>query len=72
MKVFTAAMLHETNRFSPIPTDLDSFSEYPYYIPGGKISELEIRKDPMYGVLSHPVIQVAINHISSLCYSANE
>jgi len=48
MKVFTAAMMHETNRFSPIPTDLDSFKEY-HYIPGGEVSEGEIRKDPLYG-----------------------
>ncbi|MCP4048277.1 MAG: M81 family metallopeptidase [Gammaproteobacteria bacterium] len=48
MRVFTAAMMHETNRFSPIPTDLDSFREY-HYIPGGKVSEEEIRDDPLYG-----------------------
>lgn len=50
MKIYTAAMMHETNRFSPIPTDLDSFKEFPYYLPGGKISEQEILNDPMYGV----------------------
>ncbi|RLA01126.1 MAG: microcystin LR degradation protein MlrC-like protein [Gammaproteobacteria bacterium] len=50
MKVFTAAMMHETNRFSPIPTDLESFKEYPYYLPGGKVTEQEIRNDPMYGI----------------------
>jgi len=49
MNVFTAAMMSETNRFSPIPTDLESYKEYPYYMPGGKLSESELLNDPFYG-----------------------
>jgi len=56
MKVFTAAMMHETNCFSPIPTDFNSFKESPYYLPNGDISETDILKDPIYGGLLSALI----------------
>ncbi|MCP5004839.1 MAG: hypothetical protein GY941_12990 [Planctomycetes bacterium] len=39
-------------------------------IVGLASAEVRDSKERVRRVLSHPVIQVAINHISSLCYSA--
>lgn len=34
MRIFTAYLAHETNTFSPIPTNLASFRDGPFYRPG--------------------------------------
>ena len=34
MRLFTAAMAHESNSFSPIPTGLESFREWQFFEPG--------------------------------------
>ncbi len=46
MKLFSAAFLHETNRFSPIPTSYESCIEDVFYLPeqdpeGDKVADIE-------------------------------
>lgn len=49
MKIFTASLLHETNAFSPLPTNLDSYREMALCLPSTG-EGLHLRDSPFEGV----------------------
>ena len=49
LKVFLAALAHETNSFSPIPTTTGSFKSSLLYRPGDVLGETQARQFPGYG-----------------------
>src|SRR5262245_54069165 len=56
MKFFCATLSHETNRFSPLPTDLESYREFYLHLPstGEGAHYLE---EPMEGVNLYAAIK---------------
>jgi len=56
MRFFDATLSHETNRFSPIPTSLDSYREFYLYLPSTG-EGADILNAPMEGVNLHAAIE---------------
>lgn len=56
MRFFNATLSHETNRFSPIPTSLDSYREFYLYLPSTG-EGADVLKAPMEGVNLHAAIK---------------
>jgi microcystin degradation protein MlrC len=56
VKLFCATFSHETNRFSPIPTNVDSYREFYLYLPSTGEGEHYIHA-PMEGVNLYAVIK---------------